>query len=221
MFKMFKTFSIISLFLLTLSFSVFAGTVNVTFVNGGTGASNGAVYVGPYNLIVDGVDTSATCINSTLEVGPPNSWTASVIPFTNYSGATETELLELEWLNIQFGFDSDWVGIHQAIWNINLTATQSGISPAPDNLSNTPGPPQSAPFTDADTLSWVAKAETSTNYGSVNLDNYALLLSGSDPLVQSFLITNPSPEPTTMALFGSGLIGIGLLFRKKTAKTIN
>jgi len=69
--------------------------------------------------------------------------------------------------------------------------------------------------TNAGAQAWILSAEQ--NYGSVDLNNFELV-TNVGPLaltgqVQEFII--PTPEPSTYALLGAGLLGLVLLARHK------
>src|ERR1035441_3409652 len=67
---------------LTLGLSAHAGTVSVTFIGVPTGVNDGADYVLPYQLNVNGVLTNATCYDIFDNVVDGQSWTANALTFT-------------------------------------------------------------------------------------------------------------------------------------------
>ena len=150
-------------------FCAAAGATAVQFVNVGSGVNNGAAYVGPYNLLVDGVETPGTCISPTLEVAPPFQWEANLDPITDFADAVQTQLLKAAWLTEQFVVSADTAAIHQAIWNLF-----------------------GSNYADADTLSWAAAADA--GFSSVDAARFAVLVP-TDHLTQSFLIESRVPEP--------------------------
>jgi hypothetical protein len=172
------------LFLLAISLS--ASTIQ--FVNPGSGANNGSVYVGPYNLLEDGTPIQGTCITWDLIVGPPFVWDAQREYLSDFTEPQRTKLLEAEWLTLQFIQGQDWAPIHQAIWDIF-----------------------GAGYTDSSTLSWERQAQQ--NYGSVDPYGFYLLVPNPVDFTQSFIVQ--TPEPATLGLIGLALIGVG--WRKRYA----
>lgn len=178
-----------------------AGTVQVTLVDPGIGVTNGSgVYVGPYDLSIDGKIIKGSCINYNIEIGTGFTWTANYVPFDSYSGIELNQLEEMEWLNLQFNSEptSYWGLIHQAIWDINGPGT---------------------PYTDSGTLEWVTAAQS--NYGSINPNFYSVLIPTPNPEIsQSFLVVNNGgvPEPGTSFMIGGGLFILGRMFRRNKLK---
>jgi hypothetical protein len=205
-----RTF-VLLLTLLALTFSAGATTINVTFTGPQTNDSNGSSYVGPYNLTINGVSTLGTCITDTIDINTNFTWKAVEVSPSFYTGAIYTNLLQAEWLNQRFGVvassdTADWVGIHQAIWDLF-----------------DPGK-----YTDSTTMTWLNAAQTPSHYNSVSPTSFYVLVPEpnyqlNQGVSQSFLVQgtptlNQTPEPMTMLLFGSGLMLISLAGRKAVKK---
>lgn len=173
----------------------FADTIDFT---GTAGVSNGTTYVGPYNLTDDGVAILGTCITFNLEVGPPYEWTADLEGLGSFTDPMKTELIEAEWLNLQFSSSSDWVGIHQAIWDLF-----------------------GASFSDSDTLKWVGQAETKSNWSTVDTTSFGVLVPQPEDVAQWFLVTDSksTPEPSLLFLVGGGLLCMLAKVRKAKSRT--
>lgn len=166
--------------------------VNAGSGNSGNGLSNGSYYVGPYNLLVDGVPEQGTCISWNLEVGPPFTWQANVVDA--FSFADSTVILQSEWLNLQFATRPDWIQIHQAIWDLF-----------------------GASYSDSATLNLLAAARTPANFMSVDPASFGVLVPIPSDLTQSFLVPTSTPEPGTAGLLFLGVVGVilGRIKRKK------
>jgi len=187
-----KKTSLAALFaaLLTVAPLAFADTID--FV-GMTGVSNGSVYVGPYSLTDNGVSILGTCITFNLEVGPPYEWTASLEGLGDFTDPMYTELLEAEWLNLKFSSNTDWVGIHQAIWDLF-----------------------GASYNDVDTKGWVSQAKVAANWSSVDPTSFGVLVPQPENATQWFLVTDSksAPEPSLFFLAGGGLLCMLAKMRK-------
>jgi len=174
--------------LLILVVAAVAQASTVQFVSAGSGANDGADYVGPYNLLIDGQPVKGTCISYDLRVGPPNTWTATAEPVSDFAPEYQVKLLEAEWLNHQFATSNDTVGIHHAIWNL-FGATYAG------------------------TGQWLSEAQQ--NYRSVDPNSFDLLVPVPANYTQSFLIEHPTPEPATVILLALGIGLFALIFKKR------
>jgi hypothetical protein len=169
--------------ILAMSGMLLGNQVAVTFVGPSAPDTFNNIYVGPYDLTVDGVPVVGTCISWDLEVGPPWSWEANKIIMDAIPTDQVATYLEAEWLNQQFDHSTDWVGIHKTIWALF-----------------------GAPYSDPDTIGWEQAAEQ--NYPSV-ANSFYMLFPENIGEAQAFLVT--VPEPTMLVLIGGGLLFIGLL----------
>lgn len=179
---------LIKLCTLILAATLLCSASTIQFLGPNTGANNGSVYVGPYDLTFNGIPILGTCVTFDIEITDGETWNATVDTITDFSASNQTLYLEAEYLNQQFNVSPDWSGIHQAIWDI----FETGI------------------YTDSDTLNWLTSAET--HYSSVNPISFEVLVPDPVDAAQTFLIA--SPEPFTFILIGSGLLLLGFSKRK-------
>jgi hypothetical protein len=204
-----------TLFALAIFLAPFAhadGTVNMVFT-GVNGVNDGQYYVSPYyGTMSDGSTTQNVvlfCDDLLHDVTFNQSWSANV---TNLETAISTEDFsntrfgseispanatilyeEVAWLVSQFnsGNSDQWVSLQHSIWD--LTDPGAGY---------------------IDTGSWLAMAEDSKNYGSVNTSAFDIVtnVGPNDPSqtqVQEFIIE--TPEPGTLALLACGLLALAAL----------
>ena len=192
---------------LTLGLSAHAGTVSVTFIGVPTGVNDGADYVLPYQLNVNGVLTNATCYDIFDNVVDGQSWTANALTLNqaaatgqfgggagSLSGYKEVGFLSLQTTNSP----QNQVDLQHDIWNVfgsGTYAVTTGMQHYLDLLAT----PAYANF----------------DFGKV------LFLEDANRTgrAQAFVVDPPtaSPEPGTIVLMGAGalLIGIGSIRRQK------
>lgn len=206
-----KTLALTLFLCLAFAFTATANPILVTFVGPQQNVTNAnGVYVGPYSLLLDSDPIFATCISFDQHVAGGETWLADLEPLSYFTPAQQISLLKAQYLNGAFAFYPDWVGIHQAIWNIfgATFATSEGGAQTPTGY-------------------WVNEANT--NYLSVNPTSFNVLVpeNGSQiplsmGLPQSFLINTQGhsevPEPMSFILIGSGLVGLSLMGRKRLQK---
>jgi hypothetical protein len=206
-------------FFLLLSFhavKAFAdSTMTIKLVSVG-GQSSGPDYVFPYNFSFDGSTTLTPlmCISYTNQITFGESWTATLVPISGneqyveaayiYSqaaapGASATTIAEAQWANWELFDPSDPNFLHDNV----PSGYQSGVTALLNQAS------------------LFAEANVNTNIYS-DLDVFVptdgTQSSGGEP---QFMIGDPipsMPEPNSLLLFGSGLLGLAfLLFRRKCA----
>jgi hypothetical protein len=190
--------------------NVYADSVTVTLESTG-GVTSGPGYVYPYYFSVDGssVWTPLMCISFANDIGFGETWTATTEPIqgnlqyeeaayifslANAPGATETEVIDAQWANWQL-FDPD---------DPNLLSQEPSQSDAASLLS------QAALF-----------AQNNPNSGLYS--KYVVFapeeVNGSWPAgygEPQYLIGDPAPEPSSLILFGIGLLAlVGLLCRRR------
>jgi hypothetical protein len=192
---------------LTLGLSAHAGTVKVTFVGTPTGVNDGASYVMPYQLKIDGVLTNATCYDIFDSVTGGQTWTANELTLTQaaatgqFSGDADSlaDYKEVGFLAQQATNSAqNQIDLQHDIWNVFAAGTYSVTKGMQDylNLLATP-------------------AYTNFNFsGLLFLEDVSCR-----GRAQAFVIDPPtaSPEPGTVVLMGAGalLIGIGRIRRQK------
>src|ERR1019366_350051 len=119
---------------LTLGLSAHAGTVSVTFIGTPTGVNDGADYVMPYQLSINGVLTDATCYDIFDNVVGGQSWTANALTLNqaaatgqfgggadSLSGYKEVGFLSLQTTNSP----QNQIDLQHDIWNVFAAGTYS------------------------------------------------------------------------------------------------
>ena len=182
---------------LALGLSAQADTVTVTYVGADTGVNNGADYVLPYQLTVNGIPTDATCYDVFDDVTANQTWTANELTLgqaaTGGQFSSDPDALadykEIGFLSQQTTSSAqNQIDLQEDIWNVFAPGRYSVTTGMQDYL---------------DTLS--TPALTSFDFNSV------LFLEDADQTdpgrAQAFVIDPPSatPEPGTIVLLGGGL----------------
>jgi hypothetical protein len=180
--------------ILTLSLAASATTVDMQFNEAAGGSYNG-VYTYPYNVSVDGQNQLLMCVSYNEHIVNGETWQATV---ESIAGAHDQQLA---WLFLQaeqtgdFGVKAD---INAAAWFLN---------------EGTPDLSDAA-------MSWYNEAisQNFTDGEFQNVVKYVPIdgtqsLQGEMP--QEFLGDAPVPEPSTLMMLGTGVLGAAAIVRRK------
>lgn len=195
---------------LLLAGTAFADSVTLT---GAGPANQGGVYVYPYTLNIDGTSYAGICDDYNHEVHVGESWTANLYSLTpagmNFARFGTEGLQNYEeaaWLlsQIPSAGASEVGDINFAVWSIFTAGVP--VQPKTSTLDGS--------------AYWLAQASSaaSNGFGGMSFDSYRIVTptdSGTGS-AQEYLIR--VPEPSSMLMLGSGLIGFAGLMRKKLAR---
>ncbi len=208
-----KNFLSAAFLLSTLACGVQASPVTVTFLNGGP-VNDGSSSVLPYQIQVNGVNTSATCYDIYDSVSNGQSWIANSYTVgeaatMGYFSSVANAYAKYEavaWLSAQaYSTAQNQIDLQHDIWNIF----------APGRYTVTTG---------MQTYLNALTVAQNSNYTGFNFGTFRFLeqvggVSGNGSTAQGFVIGGQAPEPGTILMLAGGLLLVGIGTRKRASAT--
>lgn len=225
-------FAIVALFILGFAPSAFAdGTASMTLTSAGSNVFDG-IYMGPYTATINGAYTPVICDDFNDDSYLNESWTSNVSTFSNLAntkfvgqplstqGYDEVAALAMALLNPANSGQADQ--IQYALW-----AVFSGPS-VQSYLQGTLSATNYANFYTDGVLNWLSWAGsqslTSDQLAQFTIytpnTSYPITCSGhscANTPPQEFIVMTPTPESSTAALFGIGLLCLAFFLRRRMA----
>ena len=204
--------ALLAVLFLMVTFVIPARADNVSLVSGGPAV--GGVDVAPYVLDINGTDVNAICDTFANEITVGETWQANIDPFQangSVVGLFSTNVLSItkydeaaQLYSAYLGGSADAAGTNYAIWSLFDAS-----------VSTTAG------FESTDAAGLLSGYVSQAGF---NYTNYDLVTpipgtqSGNLGTAQEFIVdavSSPTPESGSLLLFGSGMLGLAGLLRRK------
>jgi hypothetical protein len=192
--------------------SMMAKADTLTFNNNPSGT-----IIGPYNLTLTTSTTSTSlslfCMNDLNDIQGNESWGVNVVNGSSYAGSaagtTGFQFEEEAFIYSQYN-GSNATDVQDALWTIfdpgtgNKDANSPGLVTAAFNFASGDAASTSSVLSKTNFYIWDG-GKISNQYG--------------DSAPQNFVGSSPVPEPSSLMLFGSGLIGLAGVVRRKLVRS--